>query len=110
MIRESRIINTTSILKMKNNWFSCLKISLAAALLLALIGIVSVSADNSLFNIEWGVFSSGGGRISAGDVQLDSSLGEPITGNSTGGEISLDSGTWTDILEQKSVFLPLIIR
>lgn len=108
---QKRILNkSASEYEKKNIWITRLKISLTAALLLALIGIVSVTAASSLFNIEWGVFSSGGGGISAGDIQLNSSLGEPITGYSTGGVFSLDSGTWTDNLEQKSIFMPVVIR
>ncbi len=110
MIQKIIINKRASESKKKHNWITHLKIPLAAALLLAFLGIVSVSAASSLINIEWGVFSGGGGRIGAGDIQLDSSLGEPITGESSGGDISLDSGTWTEELEALNVFLPVILR
>ncbi|HSQ26593.1 MAG TPA: hypothetical protein VLM80_05665 [Anaerolineales bacterium] len=110
MIRKLITINTASGTNLKSRWFSCMKISLAAALLLALIGIVSVSAASSLFHIEWWVFTGGGGRIGADDIQLESSLGEPITGHSMGGDISLDSGSWTEVLEPQRLFLPVIVK
>ena len=110
MIQKIIFNKSVSESEKKTNWITRLKISLAAALLLALIGIVSVSAASSLFYIEWGIFSSGGGRIGAGDIQLDSSLGEPITGHSMGGDISLDSGSWTEVLEPQRLFLPVIVK
>lgn len=70
-----------------------LKVGLVVGLLL-LISVTLAFANRVDLDIAWKVLANGGGSSSGGEVALDSTLGQPITGNPSSGEIYLTAGYW----------------
>ena len=62
-------------------------------------------------DIDWWVFGSGGGGASGGNVTLDATLGQPVTGTSSGEFTSLEAGFWPGAGEATyNVYLPQVSR
>ena len=82
---------------------------LLAIFAIALIFTVTAFASGSGPAIDWQVLAGGGGHASGTNITLDGTLGQPVTGLSTGGSARLSAGYW---YEQQSVriFLPLLRR
>ena len=68
-------------------WLSFLIFSL-----MLVTGIVTVSAQGDSYSIVQWFIGSGGEQVSGGDYSLNTSIGEPIAGSSSGGEYSVESG------------------
>lgn len=69
---------------------------LAAALLSCLVlalGVATGLAQGTTIN--WWVLGGGGAPFSGGSVTLNDSLGQPISGPSSGDNISLGAGYWS---------------
>jgi len=66
---------------------------LATAVLCFLVVGSSVLAQGSAA-IAWWIIGGGGAPCSGGSVTLNDSLGQPIVGSASGGNISLGSGYW----------------
>ena len=85
-----------------------------AIIAIALLSCVLIAAGvlaNGTSGIDWWVFGSGGGQASGGNVTLDATLGQPVTGTSSGGSISLEAGYWVGAGEVTyDVYLPLVSR
>ena len=91
---------------MKNRHFAVITISLLSCLLIA-AGVLA----NGTPGIDWWVIGSGGGQASIGNVTLDATLGQPITGISSGDFISLEAGFWSSAGEVTyNVYLPQVSR
>jgi len=60
--------------------------------LLAAIWTSSLSAQN--YSIDWYVIASGGGHSESANYQADGTIGQPIVGNSSSQNYSLQSGFW----------------
>jgi hypothetical protein len=55
------------------------------------------AGSSSNYAIEWQALAGGGQAAeSSGGVRLNGTLGQPITGASTGGEVSLGAGYWSN--------------
>jgi hypothetical protein len=57
------------------------------------------------------VLSAGGGPASGGTVTLNASLGQPVVGPSSAGNIGLNAGYWVNapVIETKTmIYLPVI--
>ncbi len=50
--------------------------------------------QETLYKIDWDVLDSEGGKISSNQFLLLNSLGQPLTGESNGGEFSMGNGYW----------------
>ena len=95
-------------------WYTSITIGmdglgLAVVLALALVSVAVAFASGSGPTIDWWVFSGGGGGASSGSVTLDSTLGQPVAGVSTGDSTWLGAGYW--YAEQPvQLFLPMLRR
>ncbi len=90
--------------------------------LLAVLALVGVALAGSGAVIGWDVLAGGGAPASGappfgappegGIITLDDTLGQPVTGSSSGGNIDLSAGYWTGLtVEGKThIYLPLILR
>ena len=67
--------------------------ALAAALLLCLLVVGGTLAQGGPTSNRW-VISGGGAPSSGGNVALNDTLGEPIIGPSSGGNVWLGAGYW----------------
>ena len=82
---------------------------LAAVLAVALVFAATAFASSSPV-IDWWVFgASGSGLSSGGNVTLVATLGQPVTGASTGGNAWLGAGFWYAD-QPVQLFLPLLKR
>ena len=85
-----------------------------AIIAIALLSCVLIAAGvmaNGTPGIDWWVVGSGGGGASGGEVTLDATLGQPVTGTSSGGPISIEAGFWPGAREVTyDVYLPQVSR
>ena len=65
-----------------------------AGLLGMLVIVGAVSANGSGPAVDWWVISGGGAPSSGTGVTLNDTLGQPITGDSSGGSAALNAGYW----------------
>jgi hypothetical protein len=85
-------------------------IILAAVLLVGLVLVTGVLAQGAP-SIAWWVASGGGGEsTAAGEVAVNSTLGQPIVGPAGGDSISLGAGYWYGAVAQYRIYLPLVLR
>jgi hypothetical protein len=70
-----------------------LRAGLVAALAVALLA-VSVALAQGTPAIGWWVISGGGSPSSGGAITLNDTLGQPVVGSSSGGNVSLGAGYW----------------
>jgi hypothetical protein len=80
-------------------------VCLAAGLLLGAAGAV-LAFDSPA--IGWWVLSAGGRPSSGGQTTLNASIGQPIVGVSSAGNIGLKSGYWTELANQITLYLPVV--
>jgi hypothetical protein len=59
--------------------------------------------------IGWSVIANGGGSSSGGNITLESTVGQPITGSSAGGIVSLEAGYWS-AEETWEFYIPLLLK
>ena len=69
-----------------------LGMALLCGLALILGGVVVLAQGSSA--VEWWVVSSGGGPSTSAGVALNDTLGQPIIGASSGGNVTLGAGYW----------------
>lgn len=94
------------LMKKKKTLLLILAISLVAGFFLG-AGVYALGATG----IDWWVLGGGGGQASSGDVSLNSTLGQPVTGSSSAGEVSLQSGYWAGLVKETfTINLPLVFR
>ncbi len=60
--------------------------------------------------VSWWVVASGGGSASGNNVTLDSTLGQPIAGPSSGTGVTLGAGYWYGAQSAYYLYLPDILR
>ena len=72
-----------------------------------------------MFNYNIGVFLpiggclGGGGTSSGGDISLNDTIGQPVIGPSSGGDMSLHAGYWVSGIESEPeypIYLHLVMR
>ena len=85
------------------------RLALAMIGVIAFVFTVTVFASGNGPAIDWWVINGGGGRLSNGSVTLDGTLGQPVTGVSTGGSAWLGAGYWYAD-QPVQIFLPLLRR
>ena len=79
---------------------------LAACLLLGAAQAVLAAGSPA---IGWWVLGAGGGPANAGQVALNATLGQPVVGASSAGNIGLKSGYWAAPPQGgMKVYLPLL--
>lgn len=62
--------------------------------------------------IDWQVLAAGGEPAvsSSGDLSLNGTLGQPITGSSTGENIVMEAGYWSKVSRPYVYYLPIVGR
>ena len=63
-----------------------------------------------LNEVTWFVIGGGGGPATYGIYTLNGTIGQPVAGRYSSGDIDLCSGFWCKVLEHYKIFLPLIMR
>jgi len=83
-------------------------LTLVLALSLILTGVAAAGSGVELTRQTLG---SGVTESAGGTVTLQATLGQPLAGNISGGDVSLQQGFWHTLLEIfHQVYLPLILR
>ena len=80
---------------------------LILALVLCLAAVVVALANGSLA-LPRRVLGGGGTESTAGDVALRGTLGQPITGSVSGGDVTLGQGFWHG--GGYEAYLPVVVR
>ncbi|HID35745.1 MAG TPA: hypothetical protein EYP25_14475 [Anaerolineae bacterium] len=60
--------------------------------------------------IDWDVAASGGGNVSAGDIALDDTIGQPVVDLARAGDVVIESGFWHGMGVSTSTPTPTSIR
>jgi hypothetical protein len=87
-------------------------VTLVLALSLLLAGLAGSAEPDA---IDWWVLAGGGGpRSGNGQMSLDATLGQPVTGPSAGGDTRLNDGYWQPMPEPAvpdyHIYLPVVLR
>ena len=85
-------------------------IMVAAALLVALALVTGALAQGAQSLARWVIAGAGGESTATGEVAVNSTLGEPIIGPSSGGSVSLGAGYWYGAAVDYRIYLPLVLR
>jgi hypothetical protein len=78
-------------------------IALAAVFLCGLLAAGALAQSGAA--IDWWVLAGGGAPSTGGSVALDDTLGQPIIGPASGGNIALEAGYWSGALPPTAVML-----
>jgi len=62
------------------------------------------------FSIEWSAITSGGGEIRGGAYSAQTSIGQPLASQISGGGYTLDTGYWPGVPAIWKMFVPLVRR
>ena len=77
-------------------------------LILVLMSAIAVLAINGTA-VDWWVMSGGGASSSGDSVTMNGTLGQPLVGLSSGGDVSLEAGYWVAGAEY-TFYFPLVMR
>ena len=81
---------------------------LCLAVLVLIAGVTFAATEGTTFTIDWWVFSGGGAPSSAGDFEMNGSLGQSVIGSSASTNYSIDHGYW--LKGAYKTFLPLLVK
>ena len=84
---------------------------LILALVLALFLVVAgvALANGGITRARW-VLGGGASDSAAGGVTLRATLGQPVVGVVSGGDVTLGQGFWCGAIPGYNIYLPLVIR
>ena len=85
-------------------------IIVAAGLLGGLVLVTGALSQGAHAITRWVVGGGGGVSSASGEVTVDSTLGEPITGHASGGSVSLGAGYNYGQEAEYTTYLPLALR
>ncbi|MDQ4076980.1 MAG: hypothetical protein M3220_12130 [Chloroflexota bacterium] len=80
---------------------------LTLILLLSLMGSAFSSGGTAL---DWSVTASGGGHAEAGNLSLDSTIGQPVIGTTGNGDAVLCAGFWCRVTALFHTYFPVLLR
>ncbi|MFC2043319.1 hypothetical protein ACFLUA_04135 [Chloroflexota bacterium] len=83
-------------------------IAVALGLSLVLMSTIIVLAINETV-LDWWVLAGGGAPSSGDSITMNSTLGQPVIGISSGENVSLRAGYWVDGAEYL-VYMPVVMR
>ncbi len=86
------------------------KLLLAVALAAVFLAAAGTALAANPPGIAWWVTAGGGGPASGANVTINSSLGQPVIGPSSRGNLVLGAGYWYGVTNEVEIFLPLIKR
>jgi hypothetical protein len=81
--------------------------AVALALVVVSLSAVAVFALSDAA-VDWWVVASGGAPSSAGGITMNCTLGQPVVGQSAGGDVALSAGFWS-AGGVYSTYLPLVM-
>ncbi len=80
-------------------------------ILAGFIVVQSVAAQSRAVSLNWVVIGAGGIGATGGDVSIQSTLGQPVVGVVSEGDVIIQSGFWYGLAEfLYQLFLPLLMR
>ena len=82
---------------------------LILALVLVLL-VTGVALANGSLDLPRWVVSGGGSDSSGGDVTLQATLGQPVVGAVSGGNVTLGQGFWHGGSDGYKIYIPLVQR
>ena len=82
-------------------------LALVLALFLAAAGVAL--ANDGIELPRW-VLGGGASDSAAGGVALHATLGQPVVGSVSGGDVTLGQGFWGGATPGYNIYLPLVIR
>ena len=86
------------------------KLILSLLLILFLVA-AGVALANGVVELPRWAMSGGASDSAAGDVTLRATLGQPIVGTVTGGDITLGQGFWPGVSAgEQNIYLPLVLK
>ena len=86
------------------------KIRILALVLALSLGVAGVTlANNGVERRRW-VMGGGASDSAAGGAALRGTLGQPVVGVVTGGDVTLGQGFWRVTTAGYNIYLPLVIR
>ena len=85
-------------------------LALFVTLLCCLLVVGGALAQGSMPAINWWVIAGSGGPSSGGGVSLNDTLGQPVIGPSSSGNVSLAAGYWYSTSTTYTVYLPMVVR
>ena len=83
-------------------------IAFIVGLFLILISAVVVFAIDGTA-VDWWVVAGGGAPSSADGITMNGTLGQPMVGQSSGGDVSLSAGYWGAGAEY-TLYFPVVMR
>lgn len=86
-----------------------LALVLIAGLLVAAGRAVAGAQAPADFAISWWVVAGGGGPATSGNTADNATVGQPIAGESAGGNITLGAGYWYGTQSSYTVCLPAVV-
>jgi hypothetical protein len=76
--------------------------------------VVGAAVASELISIDWYVFGGGGGSVSNGTTEIESTIGQPVVGGVSEGKLVLCSGYWCGsdgiYIAPKYIYLPLVMK
>jgi len=87
-------------------------LALVLALLLVLMSFIAVLAIDGTV-VDWWAMASGGAPSSGDSITMNGTLGQPLVGLSTGGDVVLSAGYWVAgavASAEYLVYLPVVMR
>jgi len=86
------------------------KILILALVLALFLGVAGVALANGGLELPRWVLGGGASDSAAGDVTLQATLGQPVVGIVSGGNITLGQGFWHGGSNGYDIYLPLVLR
>jgi len=87
-------------------------IALSLALLLGLAAGLVRAGSSAISAINWQVLAGGGhpATTNQGNISLNGTLGQPVIGTASGGDLTLSAGYWHGARSEYRIYLPLLLK
>jgi hypothetical protein len=86
------------------------KLILSLVLVLFLVA-AGVALANGVVELPRWVMSGAASDSAAGDVTLSATLGQPVVGTVSGGDVALGQGFWPGVpTDEQSIYLPIVLK
>ncbi len=86
------------------------KILILALVLALFLAAAGVALANGSIELPRWVLGGGASDSAAGGVALHATLGQPVVGVVSGGDVTLGQGFWCGATPGYNIYLPLVIR
>lgn len=82
----------------------------ALSLLCALLVGAAGARELQSVSVDWRVIGSGGRHLEHGATSVSNTLGRPVVGRYTSGNIAQCVGFWCRVLVRYKVYVPLVLK